>query len=443
MVSVESSTSSVSSLSFSSSSASLTSIYFVKQQKTLQDPQNDDEEFPNVDMVEERLNCFELMSLLHLQDNQELWDRICEAVLCYDKVEPKGKHFQSERLCRLASSLPREFWFIAVHCQNRADRIINFVKQLPDPGERLLAGYLQSFNLSVLYLDNVFEVGEKAKIPVELFRHCPAIRVLSLKNNYLQTIPADIGRLSRLESLYLTNNRLENWSIPYTLSFCHKLKEIYLDNNLLDALPSVLLTMTSLRTVHRHGNHNYFKSTFMWYHTDVNGRILESAGRRIDPEDEVELGGSNSTTLQTLSSKAIISAKLNFFAAPDTLFPNRVKNEIAVLSGQINRCGNCAIVKSASDPGFKVFTFKNPYLGNTCVPFLHWACSYVCAEKIEIPARNEQLLSAREQDRLYEKYVRESVDMFGPKKRRKRRRAAEPTSNPRSSEDQAYQCNIL
>ena len=48
-------------------------------------------------------------------------------------------------------------------------------------------------------------------------------------------------------------------SIPYTLDFCRKLKEIYLDNNLLDALPSVLLSMTSLKTVHRHGNHNYFK----------------------------------------------------------------------------------------------------------------------------------------------------------------------------------------
>jgi hypothetical protein len=73
----------------------------------------------------------------------------------------------------------------------------------------------------------------------------------------------------------------------------------------------------------------------MWYHTDVNGRILESAGRRIDPEEEVELGGSNSTTLQHLSAKKIISAKLNFFAAPDNLFPNRIKNEIAVLSGQV------------------------------------------------------------------------------------------------------------
>ena len=35
----------------------------------------------NGEMGEERLNCFELMSLLHLQDNQELWHRICEAVL--------------------------------------------------------------------------------------------------------------------------------------------------------------------------------------------------------------------------------------------------------------------------------------------------------------------------------------------------------------------------
>ena len=82
----------------------------------------------------------------------------------------------------------------------------------------------------------------------------------------------------------------------------------------------------------------YFRSTFMWYHTDVNGRILESAGRQIDPKDEeVELGGSNSTTLQHLSAKAIISAKLNFFAAPDTLFPNKIKNGIAVLSGQVYR----------------------------------------------------------------------------------------------------------
>lgn len=58
--------------------------------------------------------------------------------------------------------------------------------------------------------------------------------------------------------------------------------------------------------------------------------------------------------------------------------------------------------------GYKVYTFKNPYLGNTCVPFQHWACSVECAEAIEIPARVEQIMSASEQDRQYADYVKEA-----------------------------------
>lgn len=100
------------------------------------------------------------------------------------------------------------------------------------------------------------------------------MRVLSLKYNNLEWIPPDVGRLSCLERLSLTNNRLQNKSIPHTLTFCHCLKELYLDNNLLDALPGFLLDMPQLCTVHRHGNHNYFKATFMWYHTDVNDRYV-------------------------------------------------------------------------------------------------------------------------------------------------------------------------
>ena len=56
------------------------------------------------------------------------------------------------------------------------------------------------------------------------------------------------------------------------------LTELYIDNNLLDALPGIFLKINSLERVHRHGNHNYFKATFMWYHTDVNDRILECQG---------------------------------------------------------------------------------------------------------------------------------------------------------------------
>lgn len=40
------------------------------------------------------------------------------------------------------------------------------------------------------------------------------------------------------------------------------------------------------------------------------------------------------------------------------------------------------MVKNMNEAGYKVFTFRNPYLGNTCVPFLHWACDYECASEI-------------------------------------------------------------
>ena len=53
----------------------------------------------------------------------------------------------------------------------------------------------------------------------------------------------------------------------------------------------------------------------------------------------------------------------------------------------VNPCENCSTVRDVNEPGYKVFTFRNPYLGNTCVPFLHWACDYNCAKDIEIPGR--------------------------------------------------------
>lgn len=65
------------------------------------------------------------------------------------------------------------------------------------------------------------------------------------------------------------------------------------------------------------------------------------------------------------------------------------------------------VYHSLSVAGYKVITFKNPYLGNTCVPFQHWACSLQCAQSIEIPARLEQIAAARELDRQYDAYVRD------------------------------------
>ena len=53
---------------------------------------------------------------------------------------------------------------------------------------------------------------------------CPSVKWLSMKYNYLDRIPPDIGRMTNLEYLALTNNKLQNKSIPYTLIFCTRLK---------------------------------------------------------------------------------------------------------------------------------------------------------------------------------------------------------------------------
>ena len=61
----------------------------------------------------------------------------------------------------------------------------------------------------------------------------PNLERLSLCRNNLKTLPADIGRLHKLRCLKLSNNRLKNDSIPYTLSFCTQLITLLVDGNAL------------------------------------------------------------------------------------------------------------------------------------------------------------------------------------------------------------------
>lgn len=98
------------------------------------------------------------------------------------------------------------------------------------------------------------------------------MKVLSLKQNDLRQIPSSIGRLSKLEVLILTDNKLTVQSIPFSLKFCTKLRELYVDDNQLEALPGFLPSMDHLELVYRQGNRNYFKTFFLWYHTDYDHR---------------------------------------------------------------------------------------------------------------------------------------------------------------------------
>lgn len=184
--------------------------------------------------------------------------------------------------------------------------------------------HMHFFRYIFLYYLNFFQ----------LFR-CYNMRILSLKYNCLEAIPADIGRLRNLEYLALTNNRLQIHSLPYTLAFCGKLHTILLDNNQLDALPGFLLDMTSIETVHRHGNHNYFKSTFMWYHTDVDYRIIPTSGTNVIPSVSPD-------TLQFMAARSIIGSRKDFFNDPDVA--GVLKDFISDIFLLFNVCSHCSTV---------------------------------------------------------------------------------------------------
>ena len=138
----------------------------------------------------------------------------------------------------------------------------------------------------------------------------------------------------------------------------------------------------------------------------MTGRILPTNPANEDDADAAETR-RDLVNLQNIAARAIIASRINFYAAE---IPYRLKNYISDMVETVNLCENCRTVKRTSQAGYKVFTFRNPYLGNTCVPFLHWACNYNCARSIEIPARREQILSALEQDKKYYDYVT-SLDM--------------------------------
>ncbi|XP_022192563.1 volume-regulated anion channel subunit LRRC8A [Nilaparvata lugens] len=299
-----------------------------------------------------------------------------------------------------------DLWFLDMALEKHPWRLLAFLNsemnnsgKPPSIAGTSFARYLQLNSIVEVYLDNIGSHDKLVVLPAELFR-CKSIKVLSLMNNCLTTLPADIGRMENLEHLVLTDNKLTVKSIPHTLRFCPKLTHLFLDKNHLDALPGMLLDMKQLLVVRRHGNSNYFKSTFIWYHTDVNDRVLkvsnEKCRRNVQTIFQPE-------TLEMLAIQSIIASKENFFR-PGFL-PEVMQEQISRLYMQFNVCGYCNTAKPKCEQGYKVFTFKYPYLGNTCVPFQHWTCSRQCGEAIEVPARLAQKQAARRLDHEYQQYI--------------------------------------
>jgi len=227
------------------------------------------------------LHCYEFLLMRTLDEDENLWVKLCEKFGHCDQCEqeegctPRHSHTGSlpAKDPFSINSIHPDMWFLAITLKESKDKLIHFIRSelpkrkddIPLPGSQkplhtnsFLSSYLSAFNFVEMNLDNVFRFGDVTNLPKELFR-CINLKTLSLRHNFLDTVPPDIGRLSKLERLFLTNNKLQNKSIPFTIAFCMNLTELYIDNNLLDALPGILLSIDSLERVHRHGNHNYFK----------------------------------------------------------------------------------------------------------------------------------------------------------------------------------------
>lgn len=73
------------------------------------------------------------------------------------------------------------------------------------------------------------------------------LRVLDLSNNQIQSLPKEIGNLSNLEILDLKNNNLE--SLPIEISLLKKLKSINLSGNNIKELPYEIINLTFLNDI--------------------------------------------------------------------------------------------------------------------------------------------------------------------------------------------------
>lgn len=88
-------------------------------------------------------------------------------------------------------------------------------------------------------------------IPEFVF-HMPNLDTLILSNNYMTTLPAEIGNLRNLKQLYIDNNYLT--TLPDSIGKLKGLEKLGLENNQLSSLPESVGNLESLKLFLLSGN---------------------------------------------------------------------------------------------------------------------------------------------------------------------------------------------
>ena len=105
---------------------------------------------------------------------------------------------------------------------------------------------LDKFNNWWVFCENScldLESIKLTSIPSEL-GNLSSLQVLRLSNNQLQSIPSELGNISSLQVLRLDNNQLQ--SIPSELGNLLSLQRLLLHNNQLQSIPKELKNISSL-----------------------------------------------------------------------------------------------------------------------------------------------------------------------------------------------------
>lgn len=131
-----------------------------------------------------------------------------------------------------------------------------------------------------------------------------SLKKLVMDNTSLQTFPASVGRLRKLEVLSLTKNNLRD--LPVTLRFCQNLRVLNLQRNNFRQIPGIVLHLKKLEELRRLDNP--LSATY-----DISGPRYV----RCQTNTPKKTGNTpikfNPHSLQTVCSKTIFSSQLDYW----------------------------------------------------------------------------------------------------------------------------------
>ena len=165
-----------------------------------------------------------------------------------------------------------------------------------------------------------------------------SLKKLLMDNTSLQTFPASVGRLRKLEVLSLTNNHLSD--LPVTLQFCENLRVLNLQKNNFRQIPGIVLHLKKLEELRR--LNNPLSATY-----DISGPRYVRCNTNTPKKKTNEPTKFNPHSLQTLCSKTIFSSQLDYWQKT-TIGPLQCKT-LDRLAATFALCEHCN--RSIPSPG--------------------------------------------------------------------------------------------